>query len=117
MVVLVVTTSLSAGLVAAAPDGRLYDPMRPQGGAAISAEQAPVEQELRLEVIVIADNRRSAVINGQNVVEGDQLKGYWVKTISADTVLLNGPSNYRRLTLHSVDQTKMRIIPVTKIKQ
>lgn len=110
IIAVVVTVDLSVTEAVA----RFYDPMRPQGSALISLEAKTNEHELRLEVIVIADNRRSAVINGQNVVEGDQLEGYRVKAITADTVVISSGSNEKRLTLPSADQHKMHMTAVNQ---
>jgi len=110
LLLLVSMMILSAGSSWSAP--ALYDPLRPQGGTPLKADVVAVEDALRLEVIVIADNRCSAVINGHSVVVGDQLKGYRVKTIRADAVILSGCGENKRLILHAADQAKMQVLPV-----
>ena len=68
----------------------LPDPTRPyQYGAEIAIEQIPHENvQWRLSGIRIRENKRSAILNGKLVKEGDKLDGAVVMEIKASEVTL-----------------------------
>jgi len=112
LVVLAGLSLVSVILSAVVCAGQLYDPMRPHGASAVVADQEPAAQELHLMAIVVGASQRTAVINGKNVLEGDQLDGYRVQTISTAAVLLSRAGKSKRLTLPTVGQANMQVSPL-----
>jgi len=84
-----------------ADSGRWHDPMRPQQELAATAVSSAVEDKLHLEATVIGAQRSSAVIDGTTVVVGDIFKGYQVKKITKDGVVLSSSRGQIKLSLQS----------------
>jgi len=91
------------GLAAALPD-----PTRPyQYGAQVLIEQAPGEKvQWRLSGVRINENKRSAILNGKLVKEGDKLDGALVMKI-----------NPTEVTLQADDKTLVVRMLLSNIKQ
>lgn len=78
-----VTALAQAGEI---PNG-LPDPTRPYHGG--GRTPADLSSMLKVQSILIAHDRRSAVINGRIVAEGSRVNGARVETIGADHVRLD----------------------------
>jgi len=66
----------------------LQDPTRPEN---FSGSQSQAAHPWGLEAIIIAPERRIAVIHGQMVKVGDSVAGFKVVAIQSNTVHLEGP--------------------------
>lgn len=66
----------------------ISDPTRPSGFSAPTGEAGKVSEQLRLESVLIASNRRVAVINGKTCRVGDRLEGAQLMAINADGAVL-----------------------------
>jgi len=75
-----------------------YDPMRPQGNGAAAVKTEP-ETPLTLTSILMAQQRRVAIINGRVVTEGGQINGYRVVSITDRQVELQKGNKHHRLHL------------------
>ncbi|MDO8925759.1 MAG: hypothetical protein Q7U94_02470 [Sideroxyarcus sp.] len=82
----------------------LPDPTRPateflpSSGAAGSAQQAPADDGLR--TILISPDRRSAVINGQQVPLGGKVGGERLMAVCEDSVVLQGADGRHEVSLY-----------------
>ena len=99
---------LLLGLAAAAFGNPPQDPTRPPSAQEIQAflgEEAnasePVVQRWQLQSILIADQRRMAIINGHRVREGDRIDSAEVIAIEPGRVELHHQSETIVLTLAS----------------
>ena len=94
--ILFLTTLLPVAASAAA----LHDPMRPGGAAppSPSTERAPAPS-YRLDSIILAPQRRSAIINGRLVNEGEMLGRAQITRIEASRVTLRIGNQHHVLTL------------------
>ena len=79
-----------------------YDPMRPQGSGVTTDNQA--EKPVTLSSIVMAGQRRVAVLDGKVVTVGDLINGYLVENISAQHVDLKKGDQHYRLQLAAAQQ-------------
>ncbi len=78
----------------------LFDPTRPPSTNKTSPAQTGVKRDVwLLESIVLAPDRRVAVINGQRVNEGDSVNNAIVIRIRKLDVLIQ-TSNEKRIILH-----------------
>ncbi len=94
---LFVSALLAAFGTQAAPFG---DPFRPPRQAeAPSEDAARAPAAMRLESLLIAPDRRVAVINGQQYVEGARLGDGRVLRISESEVVIRHPDRDEKLTL------------------
>lgn len=87
---------------AAAAAAATPDPTRPPTAAEIRAWRAGNDgggTTWRLESVLISDNRRVAVINGETVGVGDRVNGARVTAISAGSVSLEDNGKAVELTL------------------
>ncbi len=103
-----ITAALLSVLVVGATQAEpLRDPTEPpQPTRAPEPEQ---QLDLSLDSILVADNRRVAVINGQSASAGDSVGDARVRSIEADRVLveINGTTRTLRLeTAPSVRQSQ-----------
>nr|WP_320114839.1 hypothetical protein [uncultured Desulfuromonas sp.] len=80
-----------------------HDPMRPQGDGALSLQSAP-ETPLTLTSILMAEQRRVAIVNGRVVTVGDEINGYRVVSITARQVELQKGTKHHRLQLATTQQ-------------
>ena len=81
----------------AAPFGDPFRPPRQVEAAGEDATRPPAA--LRLESLLIAPDRRVAVINGQQYVEGARIGDGRVLRISESEVVIRHPDREERLTL------------------
>jgi MSHA biogenesis protein MshK len=91
---LFVFLSVAAGAATAAP---FADPTRPPG--ALDGERAGPAGGPRLESILIAPDRRVAVISGQEVTVGSRIGDGEVVRITEDSVLIRKPDGEASLKL------------------
>lgn len=79
------------------------DPTRPIGFAGGGAAAANVQDTIQLTSILIANDRRVAIINGQPLQENQTLKsvGVLVKKIDADAVTLQQNGKVWRVALNN----------------
>lgn len=95
------TTNIVAAVLIALPvivlaDATLFDPMRPN----YSRQVLPVPgADFKVTAIFYSDARQQAVVNGQLVVQGDQVDGAKVMKIRPDALdlMYRGESITRRL--------------------
>lgn len=81
----------------------IADPTRPLGAAgAVESGTTGEQQAIRLSSILVASERRVAIINGQPVQEQQTLKGIGavVKKIEADAVILQQGDKVWRVSLN-----------------
>ena len=81
-----------------------HDPMQPQGGDVLS-EESEAETALTLSSILMAQQRRVAIVNNRVVTVGDQINGYRVVSISPRQVELQKGTKHHRLQLAGSQQT------------
>lgn len=78
----------------------LRDPTRPPGAATARPVTAgDPESDLVLQSVLIAPERRSAIINGRLVIPGDSVAGYRVAGIAESEVVLASGGDLRTLRL------------------
>lgn len=77
---------------------KLSDPTRPLQETVPTQRVLPA---LKLNSVLISEQRRLAVINGQTVAEGEQVGGAKVLRISSDRVLLQRAGQPVEIRLHS----------------
>ncbi len=96
--------SLSTAQAELSPaQGGLSDPTRPPDYQAVSAGTAVAAPQWALKSILISPSRRSAVLNGRAVKEGEQLEGgVKVLKIQPGSVLLKGAQGEFSVNLLSV---------------
>lgn len=82
------------------------DPTRPLvdtsgGGLAVGVKRdaAPAVKKNQLKGIILNNNHRKAIIDGQLVAVGQRINGFIVHQISAQKVILRSGSTYKTLTL------------------
>lgn len=80
-----------------------YDPMRPQGDGAAALKSEP-ETPLSLTSILMAHQRRVAIVNGRVITEGDRINGYRVVSITDRQVELEKGTKHHRLHLAAQQQ-------------
>lgn len=80
-----------------------YDPMRPQGDGAAALKTEP-ETPLTLTSILMAQQRRVAIVNSRVVTEGDRINGYRVVRITDYQVELQKGSKHHQLQLTAQQQ-------------
>lgn len=86
--------SVLLSLTALAQSGQLVDPMRPrhyedpQSAPPPSVEQPSPAPTWKLTTVLLAADRRVAVINGKSLQVGDSLDGYQLVEILSDRVQL-----------------------------
>jgi MSHA biogenesis protein MshK len=90
----VVCTVMAAGIAYAAP---FTDPMRPPRTA--DAERGAASAGPRLESVLIAPDRRVAVISGQQVTIGSRIGDGYVIRITESEVLIRRPDGEEALKL------------------
>ncbi|MGM0593666.1 MAG: hypothetical protein ACQETD_03930 [Pseudomonadota bacterium] len=97
---LIVLLSLLAPLLATAETQPLADPMRPpQPTPATNAAKAKAPQHYHLSSILIAAERRSAIINGRRVAVGEVVDGARVLGIQGKQVTLSIAGRHKTLSL------------------
>jgi len=83
-----------------------YDPTRPPPAflppaMQQSAASAPVEKPLELQSILLAPQRKIAVINGQSLKPGQSIRGYQLLSLGSSEARLLGPDGIITLKLLS----------------
>lgn len=86
--------------------GEMTDPTKPsaysiEAGTATEKEAGPVETTWVLNSILISPQRKVAVINGKQVIEGGKIDQYLVKKIDTYQVTLTDDLDEQVLTLGS----------------
>lgn len=83
------------------------DPMRPEWPRVIEAPaqgEQPVAAALKLQLVRERGRQKLAVINGQSLNVGEQIQGYRVQQIKADSVVLQRDGE--QLVLHLFMKTR-----------
>ena len=97
---------------------QLRDPTRPPAGLTQSGGKQgaqPKDSDLNLQSILIAPNRRSAIIDGRLLRVGEVLSGFKVVSIEEGAVTLRGAQGTRRLQLFpSVDKRRSLAVSPSK---
>jgi MSHA biogenesis protein MshK len=94
--------SASVGLALDAGAQQLRDPTRPPARLASASGDgtaAPRSAGLSLQSVLIAPDRRSAIIDGSLLQIGDSISGFKVMKIEEEAVTLRGAAGIRRLQL------------------
>ena len=103
---------LALGLLATVAAGAVPDPTRPPSAREAASWRGAGQSESpdwRLESVLISDQRRVAVINGQSVSVGDRVDGAEVVTIEPGRVRLRTDSRQVDLSLRrQVNQSRTR---------
>lgn len=110
----VVMILLSALLLAATAvaDERLSDPMRPPGIVEVLQPALPTAtRSLVLQSILIAEDRRVAMINDQRLQEGDEIEGARVVSIAPNHVRITRSGEELKLRLVSRNVKRVRGSP------
>lgn len=94
---LLASTVLSAGAQATQV---LYDPTQPPGTTAQS--HTPSQRSLRLDSVLVGEQRRVATINGRHYQEGDRVADGKLVSIRRDAVEIAMPEKTLTLQLRQV---------------
>lgn len=86
---------------------KLRDPTMPLRYAAVGNSQTPTAIALQLHSILISQQRRLAVINGQSLRQGDDIKGTGFRVIAIQANSVTVQSNQATRVLSLVD-TKVK---------
>lgn len=84
----------------------LRDPTRPEVVIQTSATSTSL---FKLEAILIANDRKIAVINGLNLKIGDPILGEHITAINKNTVQLSGPGG--KITIFLLDKDVKKLSP------
>ncbi len=105
--------ALAALMTVAVPAVELLDPMQPPAAPAAPAEAAPEPERAvwRVRAIKIEAHRRSAMINGQMVTEGDEIDGARVLQIKPRTVVIEVGNKTTSLSLLNHEIKRHPTIP------
>lgn len=79
--------------------GSINDPMRPSQPGRSTVQTKPVQPAYRLDSIIIASDRRLAVINGRLLAEGERIGSTQVERIETTRVTLRTGKRSEVLTL------------------
>jgi MSHA biogenesis protein MshK len=93
---------VAAALATEAIAEQLRDPTRPPASLAPAAGDAPAASRsagLVLQSVLIAPDRRSAIVDGRLLKVGDSVAGFRVTAIEEGVVTLRGAAGTRRLQL------------------
>lgn len=90
---------ISASLIA--DTGKLRDPTTPMGQSVTTRESSIVV--LNLNSVLISNQRRVAVINGQALRQGEEIKGSGFRVVSIKTNSVTVQSNNAKRELSLVD--------------
>lgn len=79
----------------------LIDPMRPPAAPAsqTTPSAAPLPKANAVQVLLIGENRKYAVVDGVIVRQGDTLNGWRVTRISSTGVMLSGAGSSETLSI------------------
>ncbi len=81
------------------PTRPLIDTGRTVTSAAVKTDTAPAPKKNQLKGIILNNNHRKAIIDGQLVAVGHRINGFVVHQINAQKVVLRSGSTYKTLTL------------------
>lgn len=84
----------------------LKDPTRPYGNIKFSGDDLSTTYNLNVEGIIIGNNKKVAIINGQRLSIGDKIMNIKVTDISADGVRLQDETGPFTISLVSASVKK-----------